>query len=217
MCEHGPVGDLDTAESMPVTDDPPGRTRDSLVFRDERARDAIVDAMLGLYHRGVPDPSALEIADQAGVSLRSVYYHFADLESLAIEAIDRQRAQIEPLLITPITTGTLDDRITETVERRCELYEVVTPVRRAALLIRHRSPTIDENLAFLAKVLRDQLAATFAPELAATDERAGRCVLLDALDLATSWEAWERLRTSEALTRDRARAVVHLTLRSLLH
>ena len=41
-------------------------------------------------------------------------------------------------------------------------------------------------------------------------------MLLDALDLATSWEAWEQLRTSEALTRDRARAVVHLTLRSLL-
>ncbi len=211
------MGDLDTAETMPVTEQAPGRIRDSLVFRDERARDAIVDAMLGLYHRGIPDPTALEIADQAGVSLRSVYYHFADLESLAIEAVGRQRAQIEPLMITPITTGTLDDRITETVERRCELYEVVTPVRRAALLIRHRSPTIDANLAFLAKVLRDQLGTTFAPELDAA-ERGGapRCALLDALDLATSWEAWERLRASQALTRERARSVMHLTLRSLL-
>lgn len=211
------VGDLDTAARGPATDESPGRTRDSLAFRDERARDAIVDAMLGLYHRGVPDPTALEIADQAGVSLRSVYYHFADLESLAIEAVGRQRAQIEPLLATPITTGTLDDRISETVERRCELYEVVTPVRRAALLIRHRSPTIDENLAFLARVLREQLATTFAPELDAP-ERAGvaRGALLDALDLATSWEAWERLRTSQALTRDRARSVMYLTLRSLV-
>ena len=217
MCDHGPVGDVDTAETMPGTGNRPVHTRDSLAFRDDRARDAIVDAMLGLYHRGVPDPTALEIADQAGVSLRSVYYHFADLESLAIEAVGRQRAQIEPLLITPITTGTLDDRITETVERRCELYEVVTPVRRAALLIRHRSPTIDENLALLARVLRDQLATTFAPELAEADDRGGRCAVLDALDLATSWEAWERLRTSQALTRDRSRAVVQLTLRSLLH
>lgn len=210
------VGDLDTAARGPATDESPGRTRDSLAFRDERARDAIVDAMLGLYHRGVADPTALEIADQAGVSLRSVYYHFSDLESLAIEAVGRQRAQIEPLLITPITTGTLDHRITETVERRCELYEVVTPVRRAALLLRHRSPIIDENLAFLARVLREQLATTFAPELAATDER-HRGALHDALDVATSWEAWERLRTSQALTRDRARAVVNLSLRSLLH
>lgn len=210
------VGDLDTAASGPATDESPGPTRDFLAFRDERARDAIVDAMLGLYHRGVADPTALEIADQAGVSLRSVYYHFSDLESLAIEAVGRQRAQIEPLLITPITTGTLDHRITETVERRCELYEVVTPVRRAALLLRHRSPTIDENLAFLARVLREQLATTFAPELDAADERSGRGALLDALDVATSWEAWERLRTSQALTRDRARAVVQLALRSLL-
>lgn len=215
----GAVGDLETAETAPATElataTASARTRDALAFRDDRAREAIVDAMLGLYHRGVPDPTALEIADQAGVSLRSVYYHFSDLESLAIEAVGRQRAQIEPLLLTPITTGTLDDRITETVERRCELYEVVTPVRRAALLIRHRSPTIDENLTLLARVLREQLAATFAPELAATDERY-RCALLDALDLATSWEAWERLRTSQALTRDRARSVMYLTLRSLV-
>lgn len=212
------MGDLDTAETTPAKASTPAPTptRDALAFRDDRARDAIVDAMLGLYHRGIADPTALEIADQAGVSLRSVYYHFSDLESLAIEAVGRQRAQIEPLLITPITTGTLDDRITETVERRCELYEVVTPVRRAALLIRHRSPTIDDNLAFLAKVLREQLATTFAPELATADERSGRCALLDALDVATSWEAWERLRTSQALTRDRARAVVQLSLHSLL-
>lgn len=212
------MGDLDTAETTPAKASTPAptRTRDALAFRDDRARDAIVDAMLGLYHRGIADPTALEIADQAGVSLRSVYYHFSDLESLAIEAVGRQRAQIEPLLITPITTGTLDDRITETVERRCELYEVVTPVRRAALLIRHRSPTIDDNLAFLAKVLREQLATTFAPELATADVRSGRCALLDALDVATSWEAWERLRTSQALTRDRARAVVQLSLHSLL-
>ena len=99
MCEDHHVGDAPTTS-----------TRDSLVFRDERSREAIVDAMLGLYHRGVPDPTALEIADQAGVSLRSVYFHFADLESLALEAVGRQRAQIEPLLAPPVTTGSLDDR-----------------------------------------------------------------------------------------------------------
>lgn len=191
--------------------------RDSLVFRDERSKAAIVDAMLGLYHRGVPDPTALEIADQAGVSLRSVYFHFADLEALALEAVGRQRTQIEPLLATPITTGSLDDRIGDLVERRCELFEVVTPVRRAALLLRHRSPTVDENLAVLAKVLRDQLALVFAPELADEEARGGpRCSLLDALDLVTSWESWERLRTSQALTRDRARAVLQRSIRGLL-
>lgn len=191
-------------------------TRDSLVFRDERSREAIVDAMLGLYHRGVPDPTALQIADQAGVSLRSVYFHFADVESLALEAVSRQRTQIEPLLVPPVTTGSLDDRIGDLVERRCELFEVVSPVRRAALLLRHRSPTIDENLVVLTRVLRDQVSATFAPELDEESGRAGRCTLLDALDLVTSWEAWERLRTTQSLTRDRARAVLQRSLRALL-
>ena len=42
------------------------------------------------------------------------------------------------------------------------------------------------------------------------------CALLDALELVTSWEAWERLRTSQALTRDRARTVLQVTLTGLL-
>lgn len=212
------MGDLDTADLATGTggfDDT--RTRDSLAFRDEQSRDAIVDAMLGLYHRGVPDPTALQIADQAGVSLRAVYFHFSDLETLAVEAVRRQRSQIEPLLVQPAASGSLEERITDTVARRCELFEIVTPVRRAALLIRHRSPTIDENLAFLSKLLRDELATTFAAELTARDEAHGDgCALLDALELVTSWEAWERLRTSQALTRDRARTVLQVTLTGLL-
>lgn len=212
------MGDLETADLDLATEDPGVvPAREALAFRDEQSRDAIVDAMLGLYHRGVPDPTALQIADQAGVSLRSVYFHFADLETLAVEAVRRQRSQIEPLLVQPVATGLLEDRITDTIARRCELFEIVTPVRRAALLIRHRSPTIDENLAFLAKLLRDQLATTFAAELTLRNEEHGDgCSLLDALELVTSWEAWERLRTSQALTRERARTVLHVTLAGLL-
>ncbi|MCB1006702.1 MAG: TetR/AcrR family transcriptional regulator [Acidimicrobiales bacterium] len=210
--------ELDTAGAG-VAGDPGegGAARDQLAFRDERSRDAIVDAMLGLYHRGVPDPTALQIADQAGVTLRAVHFHFADLESLALEAVRRQRSQIEPLLLEPAATGALDERIADVVNRRCELFEIVTPVRRAALLIRHRSPTIDENLAFLSRVLREQLATTFAAELSRrNDEHGDGCALLDALELVTSWEAWERLRTSQALTRDRARTVLQVTLAGLL-
>lgn len=218
MWEHDDVGEIETTEGD-VEAEPLGDTpmRHTLAFRDEQSHDAIVDAMLGLYHRGIPDPTALQIADQAGVSLRSVYYHFSDLEALAVEAVRRQRSQIEPLLLQPMPGGPLQERITDTVTRRCELFEIVSPVRRAALLIRHRSPTIDENLAVLARVLRAQLADTFAPELDRLDEEQdGRCPVLDAMDLATSWEAWERLRTSQALTRDRARCVLHVTLTGLL-
>lgn len=212
------MGELETADLDVATGAPRGpSTRESLAFRDEQSRDAIVDAMLGLYHRGVPDPTALQIADQAGVSLRSVYFHFADLETLAVEAVRRQRTQIEPLLVQPAASGSLEERITDTVARRCELFEIVTPVRRAALLIRHRSPTIDENLALLSRLLRDQLATTFATELAARDDAHGDgFAVLDALELVTSWEAWERLRTSQALTRDRARTVLQVTLTGLL-
>lgn len=212
------MGDLETADLATGTGGPSdARTRDTLAFRDEQSRDAIVDAMLGLYHRGIPDPTALQIADQAGVSLRAVCFHFADLETLAVEAVRRQRTQIEPLLVQPAASGSLEERITDTVARRCELFEIVTPVRRAALLIRHRSPTIDENLAFLAKLLRDQLATTFSVELTRRNEDHGDgCALLDAIELVTSWEAWERLRTSQALTRERARAVLQVSLHGLL-
>jgi AcrR family transcriptional regulator len=167
-------------------------TVDGRVRRGARNREAIVDALLACYEAGALRPSVPEVAARAGVSVRSVHNHFADVEALRAEVAQRQWQRYASL-IGPAAT------VDELVGQRATFYEAVTPVRRAALLSIHDSPTIARNLARLDRLLRRQLEATF-PALAST--------ALDALELVTSWDAWNRLRAAQGCSVARARRVV---------
>ena len=50
--------------------------------RSVRSRQRIVEALLGLIRDGEMHPSAAQVAQKAGVSLRTVFRHFEDMESL---------------------------------------------------------------------------------------------------------------------------------------
>jgi len=172
---------------------------DGRVRRGARNREAIVDALLACYEAGALRPSMPEVAARAGVALRSVHNHFADVEALRAEVAERQWQRFAALIGS---AATVDDL----VEQRAAFFEAVTPVRRAALLSVHDSPTIARNLARLDRVLRRQLDSTF-PDLGSDT--------LDALDLVASWDAWNRLRTAQGCSVARARRVVTDLIRTL--
>ncbi len=188
-------------------------TTDGRVLRGARNREAIVDALLGLYRAGILRPTAQQVAERAGVASRSVYHHFADMESLVGEVSARQAREQGHLVDAPDVDGPLRVRAGALVVRRAELFEAVAPVRRAALLEAHRSPTVRRNLDALSRRLRAQLETLFAPELRVC---AARVDVLDALDLLTSWEAWERLRREQRLDAAAAQRVLTTTITTLL-
>jgi AcrR family transcriptional regulator len=172
---------------------------DGRVSRGTRNREAIVDALIECYEAGALRPSIPEVAARAGVSVRSVHNHFADVEALRAEVAQRQW-QRHASRLAPAST------IDELVEQRAALFEAVTPVRRAALLWAHDSPTIARNLARLDRALRGQLEQSFPGVDAAT---------LDALDLVTSWDAWNRLRAAQGCSVARARRLLVDVIRTL--
>jgi TetR/AcrR family transcriptional regulator, regulator of autoinduction and epiphytic fitness len=184
---------------------------DGRVVRGTRNREAIVDALLSLYDEGVLRPSGAEVAQRAGVSARSLHNHFADMESLRAEVADRQWERVGHLTEPPPAGCSFDERVEMLVERRSAFFEAITPVRRAAMLSVHESPTIARRLARAARTLRTQLHALFAAELAGAPEGT-----LEAIDLCTSWDAWERLRTQQRLSVTAAKRVVASTLHALL-
>lgn len=182
---------------------------DGRVLRGARNREAIIEALLALYRAGELRPTALQVAEQAGVAPRSVFHHFADMEELVAELSARQFREHGHLMDAPDPQGSLAERIDALVAQRGALFEAVAPVRRAALLEAPRSPTVRRNLAGLARRLRAQLERTFASELRSAGD-------LDALDLLTSWEAWDRLRTNQRLSATRARRVLATTAFAVL-
>lgn len=183
----------------PPKDAPPadGRAR-----RSVRSRRAIVDALFALVGEGVLRPTARQVAERAGVGIRSVFRHFDDVERLHAEMDARLRRETLPLLSAPIADGDVRARARELVRRRVALFERIAPYKRAGNLQRWRSPFLQANHRALVRELRASLRR-WLPELAdAPPER------LEALDLATSFEAWDRLRSEQRLGAARARAVL---------
>jgi TetR/AcrR family transcriptional regulator, regulator of autoinduction and epiphytic fitness len=186
-------------------------TADGRVVRGERNRQAIADALLAFYDAGEFRPSASQIAARAGISVRSVHNHFADMESLRAEVGERQWTRFAKFAELPPVEMALDERVGVIIERRSTLYEAITPVRRAALLMVHESPAVAKGLDRLNRVLRGQLEQLFAAELASRPAE-----VLDALDLCLSWDAWDRLRAKQRHSVAVARRVLTSTVRALL-
>jgi AcrR family transcriptional regulator len=187
---------------------------DGRVARGQRTRRNVAEALTDLLREGDQEPTARAVAERAGVSLRLVFHHFTEMDDLyhyvAALQLRRQWSQM-PRISANLSLAT---RIERTVAHRAALYEEVGPVRRA--LVRRASSSTGVRAAISAAdaLLLEGLKETFSPEL---DGLAGttRLEILDAMGLATSWEAWERLRTVSLLQTRGAKRVMTRMLEAL--
>ena len=186
-------------------------TIDGRIARGLRTRDAVVDALLSLLEDGELRPTGAQIASRAGVSLRSVFQHFEDLETLFSALAARQSARIAAMRVPLPEGGPLDLRIKALVDEWARIYEFIAPVRRAAIIQEPFSATLRRGRDRLYRLGAAEVAAVFAPELSmAPPERSA------ALSAATSWDAWEHLRARQGLSVAAAKQVMGLTIRALL-
>jgi TetR/AcrR family transcriptional regulator, regulator of autoinduction and epiphytic fitness len=188
---------------------------DGRLARGERARGAIVDALLDLLEAGELRPSAARIAERAGVSLRSVFQHFSDVETLFATAAERQKLRLLPLVRPIPADGPLAGRIATFGTQRAKLLEAITPVRRAAVLMEPFSRELHARLDRFRGDKGADVQRLFAQEIAARPA-ASRRVLASALVAASGWSMWQSLREHQGLDRAQARRVLVHTLTALL-
>jgi TetR/AcrR family transcriptional regulator of autoinduction and epiphytic fitness len=181
--------------------------QDGRLTRAARTRAAVVEALLTLNEQGNLRPTARDIAAEAGVSLRSLYVHFDDLEALFVAASQRHAERMSALLPPPVTDGPLDERLEAFLARRVLLHEVGAGVRRAALLQEPFSPTLRQAIGTGRKIMRADVSHAFAPEIEGVAEGGG-LRLQRALDIATGAGAWEALRLHQNLSVEEATAQV---------
>lgn len=195
----------------------PGEVTDGRMLRAEENRRKVARAMLELLREGVMQPTREQVAERSGLSLRSVYHHYNNMESLHEETCRIQFSSIHGLVNDPPRgkDERLSSRIEAFADRRAELYERITPVRRSAMTWIHRSQALAKGIAGLSETLRKQLYRTFQPEL----ERVAPARLenlLDALEAATCWEAWDFMRARKGFSSDRCRRALCTALAGLL-
>ncbi|MBO0729419.1 MAG: TetR/AcrR family transcriptional regulator [Acidimicrobiaceae bacterium] len=188
---------------------------DGRVLRGRRNRQAVVASFLTLIEEGDLRPTARAIADRAGVSLRSVFQHFEDLEQIYAAAGQLENEKLDPMLQPVDRRLSLDARLETFVARRRELLETLDPVARAARLREPFSAQLQANRDRLIQLSRQQCEATFARELSRLKEAARR-QLLDAMAVSTSWSSWYFLTEEMGLGPDAATDAIRTNLRSLL-
>lgn len=158
-------------------------------------------------------PTVVAVAKRADVSVRSVFQHFGDVESLFVTVVDSVRGD---LVVPPMTPSSqpLSDRIASVVDNLAQVFDKIVPLRVAAgQFVNH--PALTERGMTAKNQLRQATFEAFAPEFAALDEPA-REELADAIGAALSLEAWIVLRRRDGLSFERATAVWRRTLTALL-
>lgn len=183
-----------------------------------RTREAIVNALLALVEEGTPAPTAAQVAERAGVALRSIGQHFPTREELfaAAAAVHGQRAAESRSEVDP--SWSLADRLKRFASARAKALESTAGLRKAIGLLQRPSPVVVEAVRRTAEARRTDVTRAFAPELAARRGHA-RAALLDSLDLLASGRVWDGLRDqglSPAAAEKRLRALLAAVLASSL-
>jgi AcrR family transcriptional regulator len=181
--------------------------------RAAETRRKIIEAAKAMIAETSVAPTVVGVARRADVSVRSVFQHFHDVESLFVTVMDSIRADlVVPEM--PSASRPLSARIDSIVAAFAELFDKVVPLRVAAgQFVDH--PALLERSQTARNELREATFEVFAPEFAALSEQA-REQLADAIGAALSLDAWIVLRRRDGLSLERATAVWRLTLTALL-
>lgn len=166
---------------------------DGRTARRERNRRTAVAALLELYDEGHHDARAEDVALRAGLSARSLFRYFDDVEDLQRAACDAQFERIAHH--ATLSTGPGDplaERVADFVDQRLRLHRAVGGVGRVARALALGSPVIDERIRRARRGMHRQASALFATELDALDP-ARRVEASATIDIMTSYEAIELL------------------------
>ena len=191
-----------------VTARPDGRNR-----RAAETRRKIIEAAKAMITETSTAPTVVAVARRADVSVRSVFQHFGDVESLFVTVLDA----IGQDIVVPQQASDsrpLAERVASVVQGLAEVFDKIVPLRVAAGQFVGHPALIERGQAFKLE-LRNSTFEAFAPEFDNLGEQA-REELADAIGAALSLDAWIVLRRRDGLSFERAAAVWRMTLVALL-
>ena len=170
--------------------------------RSERTRLAIIEAYLELLRRNPVMPTAAQLADEAGCSVRSIFERFSDLNALSLATADYAIAKGQAEAAPRDVDGDRSTRIRSHVETRALACEKWLPLWR--IIVGLDQPELRTRVEFarLANVERMKMMYRFELSLLSEPDE-----LLIALATLISFESWDQMRHSFGLSSEAAQAV----------
>ncbi|WP_199556046.1 TetR/AcrR family transcriptional regulator [Sandaracinobacteroides hominis] len=178
--------------------------------RSATSRRRILAAMIDLIESGLPSPTAEAVAAKAGVSLRTVFRHFEEMENLHLEIAAQVFERVRPILDQPLERREWPALLEESVARRAEFFEILAPFKTAIDVHRHRSRAISAQHRRITVMSRDLLAAALPGEVVSNQQ------VFELLTLILSIETWQRLRDQQGMTMVEAREAVLRAARAIV-
>ena len=192
---------MDTATSS-IPSRKPSRI-DGRRLLSERTKQLIIEAFLSLLRDSPVMPTAVQIADRAGYSVRSIFERFPDLVALRVAATDYALAQAAALAPARHVNA---DRMTcsrSQVETRAGTCDRGVALWRVLLNTEDETGEIAPRIARARAGTIARLELMYAPELSRLSE-AERREMLIALETLVDHESWARMREMFGLSFEEA-------------
>ena len=194
----------------------PSVSIDGRSLRRERNRQDIVDALLGLIENGETEISAALIASKAGLSERSIFRYFDDVDDLYRSVCDLAFSkETEFALIDDVGVGSLDTKIENFVNQRVRIYTMNEKIAPAARSFAFKNPIIKNQLVFGRKLLRAQITKHFAEELSAFD-KSEQQVAVATIDALTTFESYDMMRSDQKMSVHTIKSILSEGIRKAL-
>jgi len=159
--------------------------QDGRRLRSLTSQNIIVDAMMTLIQRGILEPTAQQVADEAGIGIRTVFRQVQDKENLFLKMDEKVRARLQETLkraANPV--GNLEERIEGLIELEAELFENNLNFLRATLANKWKYNTLQKNYERNQRNIKSLLYA-WIPELENLSE--SQQILLTSVNSAGYW------------------------------
>jgi AcrR family transcriptional regulator len=190
------------------TNQPPATARkavriDGRHLRSERTKQLIIEAYISLVREIGQMPTAMQIAERAGYSVRSIFERFPDLTALRLASTDyaiaegRAQGGLRDLDADRMT------RIRSQVEARARGCERWLPLWRVLNANSDESSELKQRITVIRELVLRRIELMFHRELAPLPEFDRRKTLL-ALEALTDFESWGRMLEMYGLSRDEA-------------
>jgi len=172
-------------------------------LRSERTRRLIIEAYMALVRETGQMPTAVQIAERAGYSVRSIFERFPDLNALRVAVTDyaiaeaRANAALRDLDADRLT------RIRSQVEQRGRSCERWLPLWRVLSADLDRSPDLQQRIRMIRQLVIMRMEMMFRPELSLVSDEVRKKIML-ALEALLDFESWARMREMHGLTFEQA-------------
>jgi AcrR family transcriptional regulator len=184
-------------------------------LRSERTRLVIIEAYLALLRREPKMPTAAQIAEVAGCSVRSIFERFADLNALTLATADYALAQAAAEATARDVNADRPTRIRSHVAIRAAACERWLPLWRVLVITQEQFAELQLRVSLARKGNVERMRLMYGPELALLEEKE-REELLVAMAALISFESWDQMRDCFQLSMEAAQSAWRLAIDRIL-